>query len=72
MSKPIIVKKEHFEELKQRIKEEGKQKLHVLADFDKTLTKAFIDGKKQETVEARFLIFQGKLEIIQRLQKATA
>jgi cytosolic 5'-nucleotidase 3 len=43
--KNIFIQKE-FEELKKRFKEDGVGKLHVLADFDRTLTKAFANGKK--------------------------
>ncbi|MBU2638581.1 MAG: haloacid dehalogenase-like hydrolase [Nanoarchaeota archaeon] len=53
MNNAIIVNPEHFEKLKSQMKEEGSEKLHVLADFDKTLTKAFVNGKRQETVIAQ-------------------
>lgn len=49
----LIVDKRHFEELKQRIKEGGSEKLHVIVDFDKTLTKEFVNGQKQPTVIAQ-------------------
>jgi len=32
-----------------KIKKEGKEDFHVISDFDKTLTPAFIDGKEAET-----------------------
>lgn len=32
-----------------KIKRDGREKLHVVSDFDKTLTKAFVDGKKVHT-----------------------
>lgn len=49
----IITDKKKLEHLKQRIKEGGSEKLHVLADFDKTLTKEFVNGQKQPTVIAQ-------------------
>lgn len=52
----IIADREKLENLKQRIREGGSEKLHVLADFDKTLTKAFVNGKKQETVIAQIRV----------------
>ena len=42
----LIVNKEKLEKLKNNFKKDGVEKLHVLADFDKTLTKAFVNGKK--------------------------
>lgn len=42
----MITNKEKFEELKKEFKKEGVEKLHVLADFDRTLTYAFVNGKK--------------------------
>ncbi len=41
--KNILITKE-FEELKEKFKKA--EKLHILADFDKTLTKAFVKGKR--------------------------
>lgn len=46
MEKIIISNKKRFKEIKKKIQEEGLEKIHVLADFDKTLTKAFINGLK--------------------------
>ncbi len=42
----IIVNPKNFEEKKKKILSDGFAKLHVLSDFDGTLTKAFINGKK--------------------------
>ncbi len=42
----IISDKETLEEKIKKIAETGKEGLHVLADFDRTLTKAFVDGEK--------------------------
>ena len=38
-----------FEEKVSKIKADGATKFHIVSDFDKTLTPAFIDGKKAET-----------------------
>ncbi len=35
-----------FEELKRKFKESGIEKIFILADFDRTLVKAFVNGKK--------------------------
>lgn len=40
-----IQNKERLESIKNAIKKGGASKLHVLADFDRTLTTAFVDGK---------------------------
>jgi len=42
----VISNPKDFEEKKKKILEAGKQNLHVLADFDRTLTKAFVNGRK--------------------------
>jgi len=41
MENVIITNEKKFEELKERFKKAGVEKLHVLADFDRTLTYAF-------------------------------
>ena len=41
----IISNPKELEELKKAISQDGTDKLHVLADFDRTLTTAFVDGK---------------------------
>ncbi|MBU2503585.1 MAG: hypothetical protein KJ879_00835 [Nanoarchaeota archaeon] len=46
MENVLIVNKERFEELRDNFKKDGVEKLHVLADFDRTLTKTFVNGKK--------------------------
>lgn len=46
MNNVIISNKKRFEEMKNNIKEDGASKLHIVADFDKTLTSCFVDGKK--------------------------
>jgi len=42
----IISNQERFEELKEKFKKDGVGKLHVLADFDQTLTHAFVNNKR--------------------------
>ena len=46
MKDVIISNKKHLQKLKQIIKKQGKEKFHVLVDFDRTLTKAFVNGEK--------------------------
>jgi len=46
MENVLIVNEKRLEELKKNIKKDGVEKLHVLADFDNTLTKEFVQGKK--------------------------
>ena len=48
-NKIISIEKELKEKIKE-IKKQGKEKFHVLADFDRTLTKAFVDGEKTPSV----------------------
>ncbi|MEW6063334.1 MAG: hypothetical protein AB1571_03120 [Nanoarchaeota archaeon] len=42
----VIPDKKRLGELEDKISKQGVSKLHVLADFDRTLTKAFVDGKE--------------------------
>lgn len=42
----IITNLENLEILKKAISEDGAEKLHVITDFDRTLTTAFVNGKK--------------------------
>jgi len=42
----IIVKPQKFQKLIQEIKKDGTQFLHVLSDFDRTLTYAFVKGER--------------------------
>ncbi|MFH0856498.1 MAG: haloacid dehalogenase-like hydrolase [bacterium] len=48
----IILDKKRFEEIKNNIKKDGASKLHIVADFDKTLTSCFVDGKKSNSLIA--------------------
>ncbi len=52
MSDIVIPNREKFEELKKKILEGGVGKLHIVADFDRTLTKSFVDGHKIQTTWA--------------------
>lgn len=50
MSESIIIpNKERLSELKKSMTEGGAEKFHVLTDFDDTLTRSFIAGKKSQT-----------------------
>lgn len=46
----VIPKPEELEKLKKSISQGGSEKLHVLADFDRTLTTAFVDGKSTPSI----------------------
>jgi len=46
----IISNREKLENLKKKISEEGAEKIHVISDFDKTLSKNFINGKEVPSV----------------------
>ena len=50
MKNIIISNPKEFEDKKKKFIEEGTGKLHVLADFDRTLTKAFVDGEKKMSI----------------------
>jgi len=41
----IISNPDELERKKQAIKQDGTGRLHILSDFDRTLTKAFVNGK---------------------------
>jgi cytosolic 5'-nucleotidase 3 len=54
MHKNIVISNEpDLEDKIKRISKDGKDKFHVLADFDRTLTKAFVEGVKSPTVIAQ-------------------
>jgi len=46
MTSIVITDSEKLEKTKKIILEQGKEKIHVLADFDRTLTKAFVNDRK--------------------------
>jgi len=58
MENIIIPNERGLEKLKKAIAKEGKNKIHVIADFDRTLTKSFVAGQKTHTVIAQ--IREGK------------
>ncbi|MFA7717132.1 MAG: hypothetical protein WC875_00235 [Candidatus Absconditabacterales bacterium] len=45
MTDILIPNPQHLQDLIQKISHDGKGHFHVVADFDRTLTKAFVDGK---------------------------
>ena len=53
MKNIIISNPKRLEEIKKKIKHNGEGNLHVIADFDRTLTKSFDKGKKNQTVIAQ-------------------
>ncbi len=46
MKNVIIVNSKELKSTKEKIAEEGKGKIHVITDFDRTLTKAFVNSKR--------------------------
>jgi len=50
MENIIFSDKENFDKVLQNIKNDGFSKLHILSDFDKTLTKEFIDWEKRPSL----------------------
>lgn len=50
MENIIIVDKQKFEKILSNIKKDWYNKLHILSDFDKTLTKEFIDWEKRPSL----------------------
>ncbi len=53
MKNVIIVNSESFENTKLRMQQAAAENFHVLADFDRTLTKAIVDGQKSPTAIAQ-------------------
>ncbi len=49
----LIQNKEAFDAKLQKLKEAGPEKLHVLTDFDRTLTQGMIDGEKTPSIISR-------------------
>lgn len=52
-SEVIIVNEENFEKKKKSFIEGGRDKIHIISDFDRTLSKAFVDGERAPTVIAQ-------------------
>ncbi|MFH0852096.1 MAG: hypothetical protein V1845_00595 [bacterium] len=50
MENIIICDEEKLKEIEKRFQEGGLDKVHILADFDKTLIRAFVDGKEAPSV----------------------
>ena len=46
MENVIFTNKDQIEQIKKKMAQDGPEKIHILADFDRTLTKSHIDGKK--------------------------
>jgi len=53
LSDILIPNQERLDFLLKQFKKGGKDKIHVLADFDRTLTEAFVEGQKTPTVIAQ-------------------
>ena len=47
MKKGVVIASQDFEETKKDILDAGIENFHVIADFDRTLTKAFLKGQKK-------------------------
>jgi len=45
MSEILIQNPENLEKIIEKISHDGKEHFHVIADFDRTLTNGFVDGK---------------------------
>jgi 5'-nucleotidase len=51
MQEKIIIPHENLLKLKEeKISKQGKEKFHIISDFDRTLTKAFVNGKKVPSI----------------------
>ncbi|VAW11969.1 hypothetical protein MNBD_BACTEROID05-607, partial [hydrothermal vent metagenome] len=50
MKNVIIPNSDKLKKLKENIADGGAKKLHVLADFDRTLTTAFVDGERRPSI----------------------
>ena len=46
----VIPDCEKLEKIKEKIKQEGADKIHALVDFDRTLTKAYVKGKERPSL----------------------
>jgi len=53
MENIIISNPSKLDEIKEKISKQGKDKFHVIVDFDRTLTKCFFKGEKSPTVIAQ-------------------
>ena len=50
INKQLITNYENFEIIKKKFILDGKEKMHIISDFDKTLTRAFYEGKKHGSI----------------------
>ena len=50
MNDIIYTNKQDFEQKLENMQKDGVEKMHILADFDRTLTKAFLDGKSRPSL----------------------
>lgn len=50
----FIPNPQHLQTTIDNIVRDGKQHFHVIADFDRTLTQAFVDGKFRASLESVF------------------
>lgn len=50
----LIPNPQHLQTMIDNIIRDGKQHFHVIADFDRTLTQAFVDGKPRSSLESVF------------------
>tara|TARA_Y100000310_G_C20597418_1_gene771228 strand:- start:405 stop:1250 length:846 start_codon:yes stop_codon:yes gene_type:complete len=62
MEDVIISDPEEFERKKKAFVKGGKDKVHVISDFDKTLTKAFVNGKKVRAIISQLYEGEGLTE----------
>src|SRR3989344_2734026 len=46
----LITNEKELDKVKKKISEEGIERLHIISDFDKTLTKLFVNGKKFNSI----------------------
>lgn len=46
MKNILVVDKKNLEKKKRKFLEDGVNKIHIISDFDRTLTKSFVNGKK--------------------------
>lgn len=66
----IITDKKEFERKKKAFIAEGKDKIHILTDFDRTLTKAFVNGKKVRAIITQ--LYEGEKLTPEYREKAQA